>query len=739
MKPSPAVSLLLTNLRLLDYDFDSSTSFSITPDVFTSLTNKGKAFEHIIHHLFRTFDPDECALKLQGCWPVYEPAQSRELRNVVFKWLEDLKKSGRLGGVLIRRTTLDDCCGQRYEELLLALSTMVLRDRIEQGQLPNFKPSFAYQQATSTQPSPLYLTPLTIAHRHALGSLLEAKRKSEARWSSFWSLLDSREAQIAALAEQIPEDEAEEPPPKRPRHYEESVRRKWENNWLADRRWLDIILNGDPESTKDQFLELGFEEAFENQHYFTDGKTAPVPRISLKSLENQVAEQRRRVEEIRRLREQALSGSVSPSKRRTASPSEAATTESAERKGLKVEFTKHQALHLKDLAGVPKKNRNHKSEYSELLNSLREEMMLASAPSQRAHDKPEVPVYYHYNEPEQSMGRDLAPAEDLNDGPEVYHLRINLQDGTTGPGSDDSGIQNGMSPALDDGTHDHDEDRMDIDEMDIDSEEKQQQPVYYLNKNPSSISQPIEFEQQTSVSGGGSYLNSSDDDASDPLSSLATSQAPSRQERRTSTMHQDKKPRVRNSYGFGDELHHQESIPGSQQIPEIKQPRVRNSIGFGDDELYAEQIVSTIAGAPFSPDRPSPPKPKSKRAFQQMSPIDSPLAPYESSMDFGGDSTMSLPNPSFRVDDSLVTLAKAGPVSTTPTEDLLRSGDYNSVFKSRPKIALSPTFSPSPDRDVPVKGLNINITGDNFGDSDGDDEDEAMEYIASPLASKVKR
>lgn len=37
---------------------------------------------------------------------------------------------------------MDDCCGQRYEELLLALSTMVLKDRIEQGQLPGFNLSF---------------------------------------------------------------------------------------------------------------------------------------------------------------------------------------------------------------------------------------------------------------------------------------------------------------------------------------------------------------------------------------------------------------------------------------------------------------------------------------------------------------------------------------------------------------------------------------------------------------------
>lgn len=59
MKPSPSVALLLTNLRLLDYDFNA---FSITPDVFTSLSARGKAFEHIIHHLFYAFDPADCEL-----------------------------------------------------------------------------------------------------------------------------------------------------------------------------------------------------------------------------------------------------------------------------------------------------------------------------------------------------------------------------------------------------------------------------------------------------------------------------------------------------------------------------------------------------------------------------------------------------------------------------------------------------------------------------------------------------
>lgn len=223
--------------------------------------------------------------------------------------------------------------------------------------------------------------------------------------------------------------------------------------------------------------------------------------------------------------------------------------------------------------------------------------MLASTPSQRAQEKPEVPVYYHYDTAaEQPLGGgDSAPVEEDVDGggPEVYHLRINLQDGTTGARSDDNGIQNDMSPQ----PPDTDVDRMDLDDMDTDCDQQQQQqqhqvpPLSYLSANPSPMPKQPEW-----VSGGGSYPDSSDEEASDLFSSRTTSQAPSNLGRRPSTAATAATTAmVRNPYGFGDELPRREGAPIRQPTPEPPRARGRSSIGFfGDDELYAEQVCATI-------------------------------------------------------------------------------------------------------------------------------------------------
>lgn len=81
-----------------------------------------------------------------------------------------------------------------------------------------------------------------------------------------------------------------------------------------------------------------------------------------------------------------------------------------------------------------------------------------------------------------------------------------------------------------------------------------------------------------------------------------------------------------------------------------------------------------------------------------------------------------------------VTNFPMGPISTdtTPKEELFVSEDYNSVFKSRPKVALSPLFSPIPQPGLGVrqglgKGrlspdyMSLNSAASTSGSEDGGD------------------
>lgn len=38
---------------------------------------------------------------------------------------------------MVRRSTIDDCSGPRYEELMLAVSKVVLQAYVEAGRIPN--------------------------------------------------------------------------------------------------------------------------------------------------------------------------------------------------------------------------------------------------------------------------------------------------------------------------------------------------------------------------------------------------------------------------------------------------------------------------------------------------------------------------------------------------------------------------------------------------------------------------
>ncbi|KAF9990272.1 hypothetical protein BGZ75_002908, partial [Mortierella antarctica] len=121
-----------------------------------------RALEFVLWFLFTRLDKALAQQRFKDCWPVLDRHDARELRNVAFKWLEELRKEGSFGignnivpseadtmaressssliaggktgpsgglGVFlptIRRSYLDESIGERIEKLILALSTFVL-------------------------------------------------------------------------------------------------------------------------------------------------------------------------------------------------------------------------------------------------------------------------------------------------------------------------------------------------------------------------------------------------------------------------------------------------------------------------------------------------------------------------------------------------------------------------------------------------------------------------------------
>ncbi|CAZ82828.1 unnamed protein product [Tuber melanosporum] len=705
MKSSPTVSLLLTNLRLLDYDGEAEDSFPVTPDVFTSLKNKGKAFEHIVYHLFSSFDPEECAIRLEGCWPIYEPAQSREFRNVVFKWLTDLKRAGQLGNILVRKTLMDDCSGERYEELLLALSTTVLKDRIENGFFKDVaQGTYAYNQTSS--PAPRDLKVLTLAHQASLSQLLHARRLSKAQWASFSAFLDTKETEISALSQSLIRSSAEDTQKSLPRGYEEDVLRKWRNNWLGDQRWLDILLQGDPEFTREQFFELPFEKALTKHEHFKSGPvSARSGEISLRALEQQIQDQKRKLGELRQLRQDHIETIPHANPQPTPKAVSAEGTET--KKQLKVAFSRHQLLHSGQLEITRDCLTGERNEYTELLASLRDDLAAASAP--RVRRETEKALEYRFrtaSEPEEGLGMDEAQGEEQTE----------LSD-------------------------------------QVKREEQLSEPENYRSEDLSICSAHPGYEYK---------------DTSPPLQEYNPRRKPPM---KVSQRIHEYEPHQTNSTDASDEDEHLSSLEASVISLTPRAPRQRNamsvspepsmpkksigrfSLGSGDDELLAEQIVSTVAGATYSPEKPSPVKRDQHHNSYELPRMGSPTSSLDESFDVDESEMLDIaqspgsnrfPNrpPSLSPPDNRnLSTPMQSPSATTPKEDLLMLEDYNSVFKSRPKVALSPTFTPSAGTPERPPGLSLmsGVEGTPSAGYSEDESEDGNDYISSPLNLKSER
>ncbi|CAG8576635.1 11917_t:CDS:10 [Ambispora leptoticha] len=127
-------SIFWTNLMLLGFKpeihaIGAYSTIIFDKDVFTRSTNNVKAMELIVWFLFDRLDPVGARDNFAGCWPVTNPAESRQFRQVAFKKLEQFRKEGCLGNndLVLRLSFFNECQGDRFERIIMAFSSYVVQ------------------------------------------------------------------------------------------------------------------------------------------------------------------------------------------------------------------------------------------------------------------------------------------------------------------------------------------------------------------------------------------------------------------------------------------------------------------------------------------------------------------------------------------------------------------------------------------------------------------------------------
>lgn len=194
---------------------------------------------------------------------------------------------------------LDDCKGEKFDELLAVFSTAVLRRVLavssDEGSLnPAIKISTAkgltaekYQLAVA----------LILAHRVSLGEMGERRARVRNTHEKFSELLDDKKAQLASRPKED-RTASEEPIDFN------TLLREVNANWLGSQEWADTLLHGGSRASRDSFLELPFAKAWSKANESSiEALRTDTSQDLLADLESRVSHQQDRLRRWRNFRD----------------------------------------------------------------------------------------------------------------------------------------------------------------------------------------------------------------------------------------------------------------------------------------------------------------------------------------------------------------------------------------------------------------------------------------------------
>jgi hypothetical protein len=268
---------------------------------------------------------------------------------------------------------LDECKGERLEEVLAIFSTAVLktitRERGSNGDRPIAEQLALENFSYTGERTPL--NTLILAHRTSLRGTLARKSQSKARYDDFAELLNLKERQAIRRNEQLTVSLEERSTQSVTDEQAQSLRDTVDRNWSGNSEWLDTIFKDGPSSSSHGLFDHSFDEVWKHVENGTIGELEfPENESLIEQLDARLRQQRSRLERWRDF-EKRLSGGASrpPNDRRV-------SLEKPKARGFDLGFGAHEKLHMDFGLSVAtgSKARQPLEEYTQLIADLHREL-----------------------------------------------------------------------------------------------------------------------------------------------------------------------------------------------------------------------------------------------------------------------------------------------------------------------------------------------------------------------------
>lgn len=247
---------------------------------------------------------------------------------------------------MLRKTMLDECKGERLEEVLAVFSNVVLKKVLLEEPLehPAIAKDLAFENFSYSGERTV-LSALILAHKASLSKHLREKENARARYQDFSDLLKLNERRIARRHEQLKEVLAERGSYDHMSSREvRDIQELFQKNWSGNEQWLGAVLYGDSKVGEDGLLATRFDRVWKYVENGSIGEVESKARVGLlEQLDARVKDQENRL-----ARWQDFGKTLSKNKM-TSSPQKDST--SVQSKMIDLGFNRHENLQIGRSAG----------------------------------------------------------------------------------------------------------------------------------------------------------------------------------------------------------------------------------------------------------------------------------------------------------------------------------------------------------------------------------------------------